>query len=54
LLIGYLVGFSFFHPFNPQTLDKIEKRDGEGKRRSLNKISDWKGGDIMARMLPPN
>lgn len=35
----------FFHPFNPLTLDKREKRvEGKGKT-SLNKVRGWKAGD---------
>jgi hypothetical protein len=45
------VGSSFFHLFNPVTLNKIDKRLERKGKRSLKKARDWKGGDNIDRLL---
>jgi hypothetical protein len=42
----------FFHPFNPQTLDKRDKRPERNGKRSLNKVRGWKVDDVITRLLP--
>lgn len=48
---GYLVGSFFFHLFNPLTLGRRGRRIERKRKRSLNKVGDWKGGDVIVRLL---
>ena len=48
---SYFVGSFFFHLFNPLTLDRRERRIERKRKRSLNKVRGWEGGDVIVRLL---
>jgi hypothetical protein len=47
-----LLSSTLSHPSSPLTVDKREKRIERKGKRSLNKVRDGKGSNIIFRLLP--